>query len=143
MILFTFKSSSCALNYNNTQMKHKKLILENIAYRHHIHNIRRECLKKEKRRREYEEHLPYLSRLGGKPTVEKIIQTFLSVSTRYLLECTESPFFLGKLQFIPNDYASIVSIPENFSLVENPKDSYNAISKVITSFFFHRNPFTF
>ena len=101
MILFTFKSGSCALNLNyDKQMKHKKLILENIAYRHHIHNIRRERLKKEKRRREYVEHLSYLSKLGGKLSVEKIIQTYLSVSTRYLLECTESPFFLGKLQYI-------------------------------------------
>lgn len=120
-------------------MKNHKLILEYIALSRHVLDVRRRQLKKVRRRREYEKHLKYLQRLGGKPTVDKILEMTLSDSVKYLLCNQKSPFYLETLQTIPDDYSCVISIPQNFSLVDNPVESYSAISKMVASFFFHRN----
>lgn len=120
-------------------MKNRKHIIERIAISKHRNDVRRRLVKRKNRRRDYEKHLEYLKKMGGKPSMDKILDLSLTDSTKYLFSCPESPFYLNRLQLIADDYSCNIHIPRYFSLVENPDESYNAISKLVASFFFHRN----
>jgi hypothetical protein len=71
--------------------------------------------------------------LQGDTSYEHIVEKWLPVNLAYLLDCKESCFHSDSVsKNLPNNGGNF-KVPENFSIVDNPKDSYEFIRIVLGS----------
>ena len=59
---------------------------------------------------------------------------FLPMNVKYLLSSCRSPFYAPNLKRYGKNKRGIVCIPKDFSIITNPKESYQTISKVLACF---------
>ena len=62
------------------------------------------------------------------------LDMFLPMNVKYLLSSCRSPFYAPNLKKYGKNKSGIVSIPKDFSIITNPKESYQTISKVLACF---------
>ena len=120
-------------------MKNKKLILIHIAHKKHLYTVKHRKWKQERRRDILQKALSLRNQIGGKPTVERLLNNGLSDNTKYLLYSQASPLNYNKIKQIADNYGSIIMIPHYFSIIESPEMSYEALRKMMASLLFHRN----
>lgn len=116
---------NCRLNY--------------IAKRKFIHEIRRKKKKRLMRRKKHYQYLSLLQSLNYQTSIENILNLKLTESTKYLFSNIESPLSYGKMLDVVDNYEGVVSIPTVFSLIENPKESYEAIKMITASLLFQKH----
>lgn len=64
-------------------------------------------------------------------TKADLIRKFLPDNFRYLIETESSPFYSNEVEKEKYTTNGIVLIPENFSIVDNPQDSYHALKMIV------------
>lgn len=119
-------------------MKNKKNILINIAIKRHLYDLKHRKWKKDRIKKVQEKYLLMRVQIGAKPTYDRLFNIGLSDNTKYLFENEDSPLNFERIKKISDTYNSIIVIPKIFSLIENPKDSYDAIKKIIASLLIHK-----
>lgn len=120
-------------------MKSKKRILIHIAFKRHLYDIKHRKWKKRRRMEALQKALFFYNQIGGKPTLERLLNKGLSENTKYLFENEESPLNFSRIKRIVDNYGSVIMIPEYFSIIENPKESYEALRRMVASLFFHKS----
>ena len=55
-------------------------------------------------------------------------------SLKYLIGCDKGVFALSKMMKIREQGVYIIKVPKNFSIIENPNESYHVMSTVIECF---------
>ena len=108
----------------------ENLISYRVAESRFKNSLKRKKSKKLKRRLRHEEYLRIKKDFGGNVTYDKLMEKWLPSNISYLIEC-EKAGFSETLPF-KNIYNKI-KIPSNFSLIENPKESYTFIRKLTIS----------
>lgn len=69
--------------------------------------------------------------LGGEPTFSAILDRYLSAGIRYLLNTEESPLSWSRLKAITPWDLKVFPIPERFSLIDTPEESYEFLRQVL------------
>ncbi len=66
---------------------------------------------------------------------EQLINNFLSVNLKYLLQNPESPLNLKAI--LKENYSShgVINVPEEFSVLDKPKESYQTLKKLVSALF--------
>lgn len=113
--------------------KKKKRIYERIAYRRFLHDLKRQKLKKEKRRKQLQEYYNLLDRLGGKINEDSVFKYGTTANIKYILQNENSPLYAELLLSEKKVYDGVFYIPEIFSLTENPDESYAVIRSIFAA----------
>ena len=71
-------------------MKSKKRILIHIAFKRHLYDIKHRKWKKRRRMEALQKALFFYNQIGGKPTLERLLNKGLSENPKYLFENEES-----------------------------------------------------
>lgn len=108
----------------------EKQITYRVSEKRFYNSKKRKQNKKRKKRIEHEKYLRLKKDFGGKVTYEKLMDKWLPSNISYLLECEKSGFSTT-LPF-DNVYERI-KIPSNFSLIDEPLESYTFIRKLTIS----------
>ena len=96
--------------------------------------LRRLYSKQAKQRRARiicEENSRANNKYGKRMSVEQLLKKSLSSSVIYLLECENSELNETLIRQEDIYSSSIVEVPNNFSLIENPEESYSVIRRII------------
>ena len=64
-------------------------------------------------------------------TKADLIRKFLPVNLRYLIETESSPFYSNEIKKEKYITQGTVLIPQNFSIIDNPQDSYHALKRIV------------
>lgn len=110
-----------------------------IALRRYIHDLRRKKKKRLVRRKRHEQYLALLQSLDYETSIDNILKLKLSESTKYLFSNVESPLSFEKIMSVVDNYEGVVEIPNVFSLIENPKESFEAIKMLTASLLFQKH----
>lgn len=110
-----------------------------IALRRYEHDIRRKKKQYLVRRKKHEQYLFLLRSLNFQTSIDNILKSKLSESTTYLFSNNESPLNIKTLINVKDNYGGVVKIPKVFSLIDNPKESYDAIKKLTASLLFQNH----
>ena len=106
------------------------LLWYKISERRFKNSLKRKRSKKRIRRIKHEQYLRLKKDFGGEITYEKLMEKWLPSNISYLIECEQSGFS-NTLPF--DNVFDRIKIPSNFSLIENPKESYSFIRKLTIS----------
>lgn len=120
-------------------MKNRKYILLRISLKRHRYDLKRRYIKKRKRRIENEQNVQFKSYMHGDTSIQNIIAMTMSDSVKYLLEDPNSPLRLNLILIEKDDYNGEIAIPAIFSLIDNPKDSYGAIRRIVASLLYQKH----
>lgn len=120
-------------------MYSKKWIKIHKAYKSHLRNVKRKRRKRYKRRQLHDTYVRTKAFFNGDTSFLNIISCTFSESTKYLLNHKESPLSLMRIYNIVDDYGGQIEIPANFSLLDNPDESYAAIRKIIASLLYQKH----
>ena len=113
-----------------------RVLLRN-AQKDFKNRIRRQKMKTYKRAIKWEQYrLNRKYRLQAKTihSFKDTINMFLPLNVRYLLDCKFSPFFVDNLRKYAKNKNGIIRIPRDFSIITNPKESYQTIAQVLACF---------
>ncbi len=103
-------------------------------------NLKRKKRKRIQRTSKSQRYLKFIEKLGGKPTLNKLMENAFSKSLKYLFfENTDNLLYYERIRAEADSYNSTIVIPNSFSIIENPKNTYAAIRKVIASCLFHKS----
>lgn len=112
-------------------------VLRHNALKDFRNRIKRQKMKIHKRAVKWERYrLNRKFRLQAK-TIHSFSDTldmFLPMNVKYLLSSCRSPFYAPNLKRYGKNKSGIVRIPKDFSIITNPKESYQTISKVLACF---------
>lgn len=70
---------------------------------------------------------------------ENQINNNLPINLKYLLHSKESPFHLKNVRGERFNSYGVVDIPESFSIIDNPKETFIALKKIISALFCENN----
>lgn len=110
--------------------REEKQISYRVSEKRFKNSLKRKKSKKRKRRIKHEQYLRIKKDFGGEITYEKLMKKWLPSNISYLLECEKSGFS-DTLPF--ESVYEKIKMPSNFSLIDNPKESYNFIRKLAIS----------
>ena len=101
------------------------------GYKNFLRRLYSKQVKKTRARIICEENARANNKYGKHVSIELLLTKSLSSSVIYLLECENSE--LNKALISQEDiYSSnIIEVPNNFSLIENPEESYSAIRRIV------------
>lgn len=120
-------------------MKNKRLTLKRIALKRFQKKIDRKnkiyqgelAFRKYVERREEKALNKLRNKLGGAITYESILQTYLPPNTSYLLNCENCDFSWENLLKIKPWETEIFKVPETFSLIDKPDESFYFLKQVL------------
>jgi len=69
-------------------------------------------------------------------TLGQAYQELLPRNLRYLLEEPQSPFCVSNLTATEYEQKKTIRIPQTFSLIENPKESYDTLTLLVSCFYY-------
>lgn len=69
-------------------------------------------------------------------TLGQAYQELLPRNLRYLLEEPQSPFCVSNLSATEYEQKKTIRIPQTFSLIENPKESYDTLTLLVSCFYY-------
>ena len=73
---------------------------------------------------------------GGISKREQVVRsTLLPRNLRYILNAEDSPFFYKKIKKYRCPSNGLISLPQNFSIIENPKDSFGVLCTLLSALF--------
>ncbi len=112
-------------------MKNKKQILKNISDK----RFRRELKSQKKKKLLRKSHIKAVENakfsLGNDISLENIWDKWMPSNLKYLCECEDSDFFYDKIiKNIPDNDGHFF-VPETFSLIDYPKESYRFIKQIL------------
>lgn len=110
-----------------------------ISLNRHRYDLKRRYIKKRKRRIEYEQNVQFKSYMHGDTSIQNIIAMTMSDSVKYLLEDSNSPLRMDLILKEKDDYNGEIAIPAIFSLIDNPKDSYGVIRRIVASLLYQKH----
>lgn len=112
-------------------MKSRNQILINISNKRFRRKLKSEKKKLVKRRKKYLNWEKAKESLEGDISYENIINKWLPVNISHILSCENSNFHIKKtVKNIPeND--GMFKVPQNFSIIENPNESYRFIQNIL------------
>ena len=112
-------------------MKDKKLIELRLAEKRFKRHLKSKEKKIAKRRSFQQKYVEAKKSLGEIVTYEDVYEKWLPVNLSFLLKCEDSDFFYDKvIQGIPEN-RGIFKVPKEFTLIDNPKESYKFIQNVL------------
>ncbi len=121
-------------------MKNKNEILYKIS----IKRFKRRLWSKKKakiRRSETQKQAQNIAKTKEKLlSDESLLEKYLPANLKYLISDNLSLFFIDKLKTVRSNIYGTYIVPENFSILDNPKESYAFIQEVTSCLIFRRNP---
>jgi hypothetical protein len=78
-------------------------------------------------------------KLSFKARKSLYLRKHLPPNLEFLLKTKESPFFLEELKLKKYHSNGEILIPEIFSIIENPKESYQTLKKIVSALFVENN----
>lgn len=112
-------------------------VLLNNAKKDFKNRIKRQIIKKRKRAvrwKIYRMNRIYRQQAKTIHSFSDTLNLFLPQNVEYLLDCEKSPFFITKIKKYAKNKTGVIKIPEIFSIISNPKESYQTIAKVLACF---------
>lgn len=135
--------------------KNKSKILQRIRQKNWEKSIRRRRRKKKIKNQEPRQSLPIprklrrsahnrtaYQQLSNNKSINKrnyYISNYLPTNLNYLLKTKESPFYLEKIKKKNYNTGGTVEVPKKFSIIEEPKEGYLALQKVISALLLEGN----
>lgn len=83
---------------------------------------------------EYKRNKPFRDEARDIHSFNDTLKHFLPVNLRHIINCNHGIFSLDKLSKLSRNTTGTIRIPMNFSIIDNPKESYEVIQRVITIF---------
>lgn len=114
-------------------MKSRKKIIERIASRRFLHDLKRRKIKKEKRRNQQKKYYDLLQKLGGEINEDSVFKYGTTANIKYILQNENSPLNAKILLSEKKVYDGVFYIPQVFSLTENPDESYAVVRSIFAA----------
>ncbi len=112
-------------------MKNKKAIELRIAQKRFQRSLKSKEKQKAKRRSYQVDFTAAKKSLGNDTSYENIFDKWLPSNLKYLLSCEESDFNYDKVTKNIPDNNGIFKVPKQFTLLDNPKESYTFIKNIL------------
>lgn len=119
-------------------MKNKIKIKASIGISRYKKRIKRKNIRKDRKRRKHFQYLSTIEKVEGDVTYQSLVNRFLPINISYLLSCENSVFYFEKLKLIELDGYGNFLVPKEFSIVDNPKESYKFIQQVTAALVFQK-----
>lgn len=123
-------------SYFKKTQRYRQMIARH-AYRRFVRRCKIRRYMKRRRRMTIEEFIrnkPYRDEARQIHSFKDTLQHFLPVNLSHIMNCDQGVFSFDKLGKLGRVNNGIVSIPKNFSIIDNPKESYEVIQRVMSIF---------
>ncbi len=110
--------------------------LINKRFRRRLKSNRRRKIKKRKQILYNVRHKEFIKIGKNIHSYNDALKFFLPKNLAYLTSCENSPFYIKKLTKHKNEFNNTILVPKSFSIIDNPKESYDFLSSIISAFLF-------
>ena len=121
-------------------MKDRKEIKLAIGLKRFYRRLKSKSKRKKRRSAKHLQHIATLAKTGGNITYDNLVKQFLPINIRYLLACEKSGFSVEKLMSLTIDNNGEFIVPEEFSIIDYPKESYKFIQEITAALIFQKYP---
>lgn len=121
-------------------MKDRKSIKISIGLKRFRRRLKRKEKRIARRRIGHFQYLMTLKKVDSDISYESLFKRFLPINISYLLSCKNSAFYIEKLTKLKLNNDGNFFVPKEFSIVDNPKESYRFIQEVTAALVFQKYP---